>query len=138
MSQDESRFPAAHHHTQDQVRPLPSDEELRVYVITHLDDALKNDWVRPFYQPVVRTLTGKLCGTEALARWEDPTYGLLTPDKFIPALEEARLVHLLDCHIVKAVCRRYRESCDRGVPVVPISFNLSRLDFDLCDIFNVV
>ena len=138
MSQDESRFPAAHHHTQDQVRPLPSDEELRVYVITHLDDALKNDWVRPFYQPVVRTLTGKLCGTEALARWEDPTYGLLTPDKFIPALEEARLVHLLDCHIVKAVCRQYRESCDRGVPVVPISFNLSRLDFDLCDIFNVV
>ncbi|MBQ3328947.1 MAG: EAL domain-containing protein [Eggerthellaceae bacterium] len=138
MSQDESRFSAAHHHTQDQVRPLPSDEELRVYVITHLDDALKNDWVRPFYQPVVRTLTGKLCGTEALARWEDPTYGLLTPDKFIPALEEARIVHLLDCHIVKAVCRQYRESCDRGVPVVPISFNLSRLDFDLCDIFNVV
>ena len=116
----------------------PGDVDLREYVVTHIDEAVEKGWVRPYYQPVVRTLTGKLCGTEALARWEDPTYGLLTPNMFIPALEEARLIHLLDCGIVRQICRQYRESVDEGVPIVPISFNLSRLDFDLCDIFSVV
>ncbi len=128
MSLDESHISADH----------PSHVELRNYVITHIDEAVEKGWIRPYYQPVVRTLTGKLCGTEALARWEDPTYGLLSPDKFIPALEEARLIHLLDCSIVHQICRQYRESVNEGVPVVPISFNLSRLDFDLCDIFGAV
>ena len=128
MSQDESHINAA----------IPTDEELREYVVTHIDEAVEQGWVRPYYQPVIRTLTGKLCGTEALARWEDPTYGLLAPDKFIPTLEDARLIHLLDCEVIRQVCRQYRESVDEGVPTVPVSFNLSRLDFDLCDIFGVV
>ena len=116
----------------------PSAEELRPYIVAHVDEAVEGGWVVPYYQPVVRTLTGKLCGSEALARWEDPTYGLLMPDKFIPALEDAGLIYKLDCSIVQQVCRQYRESIDAGIPVVPISFNLSRLDFDLCDIFSVI
>lgn len=116
----------------------PSAEELRPYVVAKIDEAIEKGWVVPYFQPVVRTLTGKLCGSEALARWEDPQYGLLTPDKFIPALEEARLIHKLDGAIVRQICQRYRASIDAGVPVVPISFNLSRLDFDLCDIFGVI
>ncbi len=128
MSQDESS----------NISALPNEADLRTYVVTHIDEAVENGWIRPYFQPVIRTLTGKLCGTEALARWEDPTYGLLTPDKFIPALEEARLIHLLDCEIIRYVCRQYRESVNDGIPIVPISFNLSRLDFDLCDIFGVV
>ena len=128
MSPDESRsnvFP-------------PSDADMRAYVVSHIDEAIEKGWVRPYFQPVVRTLTGKLCGTEALARWEDPTYGLLAPDAFIPALEEAHLIYKLDCEMIRQICRQYRESADEGVPVVPISFNLSRLDFDLCDIFGAI
>jgi EAL domain-containing protein (putative c-di-GMP-specific phosphodiesterase class I) len=53
---------------------------------------------------------------------------------FIPVLEESRLIHLLDCEIVRQVCRQHRECVDRGEPTVPVSFNLSRLDFLLCDI----
>ena len=116
----------------------PSDADMRAYVVSHIDEAIEKGWVRPYFQPVVRTLTGKLCGTEALARWEDPTYGLLAPDAFIPALEEAHLIYKLDCEMVRQICRQYRESADEGVPVVPISFNLSRLDFDLCDIFAAI
>lgn len=128
MSPDESRtnvFP-------------PNDADMHDYVVSHIDEAIEKGWVRPYFQPVVRTLTGKLCGTEALARWEDPTFGLLAPDQFIPALEETRLIYKLDCEMVRQICRQYRESVDEGVPVVPISFNLSRLDFDLCDIFGAI
>ena len=114
------------------------DMELSTYVITHLAEALEKDWVVPYYQPVIRTLTGKLCGFEALARWEDPVHGIIPPNKFIPVLEQAQTIHLLDCHIIHQVCRRYREGVNRGEPMVPISFNLSRLDFDFCDVFTEV
>ncbi len=132
-SQDNTAFVLS-----DAYETKPSKAELRVYVVDHIDEAIEKGWVVPYFQPVIRTLTGKLCGTEALARWEDPTYGLLGPDVFIGALEDARLIHKLDCEIIRQVCRRYRKSVDAGVPTVPISFNLSRLDFDLCDIFSVV
>ena len=125
-------------HDANSFAPLPDKDELRSYVIEHIDEAIEKGWIVPYYQPVVRTLTGKLCGAEALARWEDPTYGLLGPEVFIGPLEQARLVHKLDCSIIRQVCRQYRESVNIGEPIVPISFNLSRLDFDLCDVFAVV
>ena len=90
------------------------------YVIEHIDEAIAKGWVRPYYQPVVRTLTGKLCGFEALARWDDPNYGLLTPFFFIPPLEHAQLIHLLDRSIIRQVCRHYRECVNLGKPVVPV------------------
>lgn len=119
-------------------RPDYDRAQLHAYVVSHINEAVDNGWVKPFYQPVIRSITGKVCGFEALARWDDPTYGLLPPDAFIPALEEARVIHLLDSSIIRQVCRQYRDCADRGEPVVPISLNLSRLDFDLCDIFGVV
>ena len=115
-----------------------SETALHTYVVTHINEAIDNGWVRPYYQPVVRTLTGKLCGLEALARWEDPEHGIIPPNVFIPALEESRIVHLLDCSIVRQVCQQYRTCVENDYPIVPVSFNLSRLDFDLCDIFSVV
>ncbi|MBQ9002929.1 MAG: EAL domain-containing protein [Eggerthellaceae bacterium] len=121
-----------------QFAPLPSTDKMHRYVIDHIDEAIEKGWVVPYFQPVVRTMTGKLCGLEALARWEDPTYGLLAPYHFIGALEDARLIHKLDSCIVRQVCRRYRDCVSRGQEVVPVSFNLSRLDFDLCDIVSVV
>ena len=117
--------------------PLGVDD-LRIHVVTHIDEAIANGWIVPHYQPVIRTLTGKLCGFEALARWEDPKYGILSPAVFIPALEEAKIIHLLDCCMVRRVCQHFRDCENNGEPLVPVSFNLSRLDFDLCDIFSEV
>ena len=129
----------ANHYAKPPDRTFPSSNtDMRTYVVTHVNQAIDHGWVVPYYQPVVRTMTGKLCGFEALARWDDPTYGLLAPDVFIGALEEARIIHLLDCHIIHKVCEQYRQRASQGEPLVPISFNLSRLDFDLCDIFAVV
>ena len=114
------------------------DPTLDRYVVEHLDEALEQGRICAYYQPVVRTLTGKLCGLEALARWNDPKHGLLEPKSFIPALEEAKVIHKLDSHIIHLVCMQYRQCVEAGTPTVPISFNLSRVDFDLCDMFNVV
>ncbi len=117
---------------------LKGKEELQEYVVSHIDEAIEKGWIKAYYQPVVRTLTGQLCGMEALARWDDPEYGFLNPGEFISALEESSQIHKLDCHMVRIVCKDLREKLDHGRKTVPVSFNLSRLDFSTCDIFKIV
>lgn len=105
----------------------------RLYIINNIDNAVNNGWVTPFYQPVVWSDNQELCGCEALARWIDPVYGQLYPNEFIPVLEEYRLIHKLDKAIFEAVCRDLRNSLNNNKPVVPVSLNFSRLDFELMD-----
>ena len=105
----------------------------RLYVVNNIDNAVQNGWIIPFYQPVVWSDSGELCGCEALARWMDPVYGQLFPNEFIPVLEEYRLIHKLDKAIFESVCRDLRAALDAGKPVVPVSLNFSRLDFELMD-----
>ena len=105
----------------------------RSYVVNNIDNAVENGWIVPFYQPVVWSDSKELCGCEALARWKDPVYGQLFPNEFIPVLEEYRLIHKLDMAIFEAVCKDIRGALDAGKPVVPVSLNFSRLDFELMD-----
>ena len=105
----------------------------RLYIVNNVENAVRNGWIVPFYQPVVRADSGKLCGCEALARWMDPVYGQLYPNEFIPMLEEYRLIHRLDRAIFEAACRDLRNALDGGLPVIPVSLNFSRLDFELMD-----
>ena len=62
--------------------------DLDKYVQEHLREAIDNNWIIAYFQPVVRSLTGEIWCFEALARWNDPIYGFLTPDVFIPPLEQ--------------------------------------------------
>ena len=108
------------------------------YIVTHIDEAIEQGYLRAYYQPVVWSKGRTLCGAEALARWIDPKYGFLSPGKFIPALENAQLVYKLDKEILRLVCQDIRYNLDHGLPVLPVSINFSRADFGLIDIVDVV
>lgn len=110
--------------------------ELRNYAVYHIDEALKNGYIKVYYQPVMRFLSGTLCGLEALARWEDPEKGFISTGIFIPALEDSRQISKLDMYMIEHVCQNYRERVNRGEPVVPVSFNLSRIDFFTCEVLE--
>ena len=112
--------------------------DLKDYVTYHIDHAIKNGWIQVYYQPVVRSISSTLCGMEALARWIDPVKGFLSPGEFIPPLEESRQLYKLDLYMIEQVWKQYRTCKDQGSPIVLISFNLSRMDFLTCDIFNKV
>lgn len=120
------------------------DDELRErlftrrYVARYAEQAVNERWIHAYAQPIVDTKTNELCGFEALARWMDPMRGILSPAVFIPTLEDAHLIHKLDGCIVEDVCRHLSERLAAGLPVIPASVNLSRLDFQLCDILDVV
>ncbi len=114
------------------------EESLSQFILSHFDDALAHGRIQVFYQPVIRTISRQLCSFEALARWIDPDRGIIYPGDFIPVLEKAKRIHLLDSYVIYEVCRQLRSSMDAGQTPIPISINLSRLDFTLCDIFELV
>ncbi|MGI6211880.1 MAG: EAL domain-containing protein [Anaerovoracaceae bacterium] len=105
------------------------------YVEENIDRAIEKKQIIVYYQPMVRSISGRLCAFEALARWNSPWYGFLNPAEFISTLEESRQIHKLDIYVVREVCRKLREEMDAGRPTVPISINFSKLDFVLCDPF---
>ena len=116
---------------------LTDGPEMEQYILEHFDEAMEKGYLKVYCQPVIRISTRRICGMEALSRWEDPDRGVLMPDHFIGVLEAHRRIHELDAFVIREVCGGYRAAM-RGDAFVPISINLSRLDYELCDIFEVV
>lgn len=116
------------------------DEELhfRQYLTSHLEKAMREGWLKVYYQPIIRSVSRKVCNEEALSRWDDPRYGFLTPDRFIPVLEEQRLIYKLSLHVVRTVLADFKRRESEGFPVVPVSVNLSRHDFEQCDMVESI
>ncbi len=112
--------------------------EINVHIIQNLDRALKEGWIKVYYQPIVRASNGKICDEEALARWIDPKFGFLSPGFFIPALEESKLIYKLDLYVVEQVLKKMKHLAEAGSYVVPQSINLSRMDFESCDIVEEI
>lgn len=112
--------------------------ELIQHIIHTLDKAIEEDYIRPYYQPVVWSEDQTLCGAEALCRWIDPEHGFISPGVFIPVLESTKLCYKLDAHILRCVCRDLRQRLNRGLPVFPISVNFSRRDFSAMDVTKLL
>ena len=108
------------------------------YIINHLDQALEERWIKVYYQPIVRAANGRVCDEEALSRWIDPVKGMLSPIEFIPVLEKSRLIYKLDLYMLDRIIEHMQEKMREGIPVVPQSLNLSRVDFDACDIVEEI
>ena len=111
---------------------------LRQYIVNNIDNAIQDGYIKVFYQPVISTLDCSVIGFEALARWQDPKYGMISPGTFIAVLEEYRQIHKLDQRMIELVCSDYRRARDNNEPFVPVSLNFSRLDFELCDIVGIL
>lgn len=109
--------------------------DLTKFVKTFFDRAMKERHIKVFYQPEIRALTKRICGFEALARWIDPDIGIISPGVFIPVLEQINRIHELDLYMIREVCADQRRILEDGLVLTKTSVNLSRHDFDVCDIF---
>ena len=115
-------------------KELSEDIAKRDYIISNIDKAISEKWIQVYYQPIIRTVNGRVCDEEALSRWIDPVKGFLSPADFIDILEEAHLIYKLDLYVVDEIISKIKTIQDAGLVVVPQSVNLSRTDFEECDI----
>ncbi len=116
------------------------DEKIRLqeHIVNSLQTALNEERIKVYFQPVVEIETGNIASVEALTRWEDPKYGRLSPANFIYVLEEQHLIHRVDTFVINKVCEELKKQKDNGEKLIPVSLNLSRLDFELTDIVRVI
>ena len=112
--------------------------EKQQYIISNLDRAIKEKWITVYYQPIIRAINGCVCDEEALARWIDPVMGFLSPADFIPILEDSGLIYKLDICVLEQVIEKLKLFEKEGLHLVPQSINLSRNDFEACDIVGEV
>ena len=108
------------------------------YIISHLDQALEERWIKVYYQPITGAKSGKICDAECLSRWDDPEIGFMSPAYFIPILETARLIYKLDIYVLERILEKIKAQMAEGLPIVPHSINLSRSDFESCDIVEEI
>lgn len=80
----------------------------------------------PFLQPKVDAKTGHIVGAEALLRWKDVHGDYVPVPSFLPILNENGYIALVDIDTFDIICQMLQENLKNGLPVVPVSFNISK------------
>lgn len=98
-------------------------------LVRDMEFALQDHQFCFFLQPIYNLHTNEVVSAEALVRWNHPTEGVISPGKFIPIFERNGFIVRLDRYTWESVCQYLRKELDQHGHVVPISANVSRLNF---------
>lgn len=101
----------------------------RLQLKHRLIEAIELDQFVLYYQPRVDAHTGRVCSMEALLRWIHPQHGLVSPLEFIPLAETSGLILRIGEMVMEKACRQIAEWQRQGLPVVPVSINVSPKQF---------
>ena len=74
-------------------------------------------------------MTGKIASAESLIRWFHPKKGFISPGVFIPALEKSGHISELDLYVLDSVNEFQKKRYQSDKITVPVSTNLSWMDF---------
>ncbi|KNC91936.1 oxygen-sensing cyclic-di-GMP phosphodiesterase DosP [Trabulsiella odontotermitis] len=99
----------------------------RVLMGAALKNAIADGTLRLVYQPQIFAVTGELYGVEALARWRDPNFGDVPPDRFIALAEENGEIENIGNWVLREACRQLGQWREMGIDVPTVSVNLSAL-----------
>lgn len=119
-------------------RTPSTDELVPELTFDEIDRAFDNNEFCFYLQPKCNVATGAIVGAEALVRWNHPKYGVVSPGRFVPMLEQAGQISRLDVFVWRSVVRMLarweREDCN----LVPISVNVSMVDIDQMDVADTL
>lgn len=103
-------------------------------ILDEMENALTSHQFEVYYQPKYDIYSDTVSGAEALIRWNHPEMGFLSPGEFIPIFERNGFITRLDFYVWEEVCRAISEWKKQGWKVVPVSVNISRMDFGISDL----
>jgi diguanylate cyclase (GGDEF)-like protein/PAS domain S-box-containing protein len=102
------------------VEALTLERELR--------HAIDQGDIQVYYQPIVSLADNRLAGFEALARWDHPQRGFISPTAFIPIAEETGMIVTLGLYVLRTACQQLRK-WQAFDPTLGISVNVSGRQF---------
>lgn len=102
------------------------DDILNLANYSALQEALTAGQFCIYFQPKISLDTEEFIGSEALIRYINQAGEIIAPNNFIPLLEEARLIKMLDLYVFEEVCKQINIWKERKMRVKPVSINLSR------------
>jgi diguanylate cyclase len=101
----------------------------RLKLETDLQRALEHQEFMTYYQPIVNLHTEKICGFEALVRWNHPDRGMVSPGEFIPCIEETGLIVPVGMVVLRQACQQLYRWHQQGWTELTMSVNLSVRQF---------
>ncbi len=110
----------------------------RLQIEAELRYAIETGELRLHYQPQIDTASGRVCGCEALVRWQHPRRGLLSPDHFISFAEQSGLIVPLGEWVLREACLQQVRWRDAGLPPLCVAVNISALQFRRRDFVTTV
>ncbi|MEH2338841.1 putative bifunctional diguanylate cyclase/phosphodiesterase [Nostoc sp.] len=110
----------------------------RLTLENELHGALGRNEMLVYYQPLIDLHSGKVTAMEALVRWQHPTFGLVSPVKFIPIAEANGLIVAIDEWVLRTACAQNRAWQLAGFTPIRISVNLSARQFEQANLVEVV
>ncbi len=110
----------------------------RLSLESRLRQALHNEELVLYFQPLLDLGTGKIRGAEALLRWRHPTLGLVPPSEFIPIAELSGLIVPIGEWVLQTACARARAWHRAGFPQLSVAVNLSSRQFQQTDLVRQV
>ena len=113
---------------------LRQDLLLRQMILGSADDALKEHQFKVYYQPKHDFHTDRTCGAEGLVRWQHPDIGFMNPILFLSLFEQNGFITKMDFYVWEEICKTIKKWERDGIPVVPVSINVSRRDFEVPDL----
>lgn len=105
-------------------------KKLEGNILESMEQALAEQQFTVYYQPKHDLHRDRTGGAEALVRWIHPDFGFMSPGAFIPLFEKNGFIRRLDEYVWQRVCEDIARWKQQGLPVVPISVNVSRRDFE--------
>ncbi len=97
----------------------------RVFLESNLRLALINDEFEVYYQPQFNALTNKLIGMEALVRWYNPSYGMVSPVSFLPVAIASGFIIELDKFVMQSAMQQFAAWYDEGLFPGTLALNLT-------------
>ncbi len=106
--------------------PMQDEIQWSARIRAYLETAIERDEFLIYLQPKYDISTERICGAEALIRWHYKGREMLAPYRFIPVFETGGMISRLDDIVLNKVCQCLKNWEKQGLPLHPISVNLSR------------
>ncbi|MFO7527402.1 MAG: EAL domain-containing protein [Marinobacter sp.] len=117
---------------------LNTEASYRVKLRNELQDAIDNDRLTLFYQPLIDSRTGKARAVEALVRWDHPERGLVSPGDFLPLAEETGQIITLGQWVLEQACRDMLRLHKAGFKDCTVAVNVSPMQVRKAGFINAV